>query len=76
MPAALGTETEVALEGVRRLEAFYRSLGMPTRLSEAGITNVDYAALARRALPTEDSAVGEYIRLHPSDIVEIYKLAE
>ena len=76
VPADFGTETEVALEGVRRLEVFYQSLGMPIRLSEAGIVGCDYAALAARALPTEQSTVGEYIKLYRQDMVEIYKLAE
>ena len=76
VPADFGTQTEVALEGVRRLEAFYKSLNMPTRLHEAGIRHCDYAALAERALPTEESVIGEYIRLHRQDIVEIYRLAE
>jgi alcohol dehydrogenase len=76
IPADFGDDTAVALEGIRRLEAFYRSLGMPTRLSEAGITHTDYAMLALRALPTEQSVVGAYITLHRQDIVEILKLAE
>ena len=33
-------------------------------------------ALAARALPTEESTIGEYITLHRKDIVEIYRLAE
>jgi alcohol dehydrogenase len=76
VPAAFGDETAVALEGVRRLECFYKSLGMPIRLHEAGIIGADYAALAARALPTEESAVGAYIQLRRPDMVEIYKLAE
>jgi alcohol dehydrogenase YqhD (iron-dependent ADH family) len=76
VPADFGDETEIALEGVKKLEAFYKSLGMPTRLSEAGIFGVDYDKLATRALPTEDATVGAYIVLHNKDIVEILKLAQ
>lgn len=76
VPANFGTETEVALEGIRRLEAFYQSLAMPIRLSQAGITNCDYTALARRALATEETTTGEYIKLHRQDMVAIYQLAE
>lgn len=76
VPANFGTETEVALEGIRRLEAFYQSLDMPIRLSEAGIVDCDYAALAKRALPAEQSVVGEYIKLYRQDMVAIYRLAE
>ena len=76
VPADFGTETEVALEGIRRLEAFYQSLNMPIRLRDAGIVGCDYAALAKRALATEESTVGEYIKLRRQDMVEIYRLAE
>jgi alcohol dehydrogenase len=76
VPANFGDETELALEGVKRLEAFYQSLGLPTRLGEAGIFNADYEKLAARALPTEDATVGAYIVLHRKDIVEIFKLAQ
>ncbi len=75
VPAALGDDTAVALEGIARLEAFYRSLGMPTRLSDAGMENADFAAMAARALPDEQATVGAYIPLHRKDIVEIYRLA-
>jgi hypothetical protein len=76
VPADFGDETAVALEGVRRLEAFYRSLGMPTRLTDVGLENADFAALARRALPSEQSTVGEYIKLTRQDFIDIYTLAK
>lgn len=76
VPADAGDETQIALEGVRRLEAFYRSLGMPTTLRDAGLENADFAALATRALPTEDSSVGEYIKLYRQDFINIYTLAK
>ncbi len=76
VPASFGDETAVALEGIRRLEAFNVSLGMPTRLSDVGLENADFAALAARALPTEQSAVGEYIKLYRQDFIDIYTLAK
>jgi alcohol dehydrogenase len=76
VPADFGGETEIALEGVRRLEDFSRSLGMPTRLREAGITDVDGVKLAARALPDENGSVGAYIELRRKDIEAILKLAE
>ena len=76
VPAGFGNDTQTALEGVRRLEAFYRSLAMPTRLGNIGLENADFQALATRALPTEQSTVGVYIELHRQDFVEIYTLAK
>lgn len=76
VPACLGEEQQVALEGVARLESFFRALSMPTNLREAGITNCDYVALAARALPNADATTGEYIRMRREDMVAIYRLAE
>ena len=76
VPACLGNEQQVALEGVERLVAFFRSLNMPTNLREADITNCDYAALATRALPDAEATTGEYIRMRREDMVAIYRLAE
>jgi len=76
VPAAFGDGTATALEGVRRLEAFYKTLDMPTRLSEAGITGLDARKLAARALPDENASTGAYIRLYREDIEAIFKLAE
>lgn len=73
---ALGSETEIALEGVRRLEAAYRALGVPTRLREAGITDADLPMLVQKALPEEDSTQGQYIKIYRKDALEIFKLAE
>ena len=76
VPACLGEEQQVALEGVARLESFFRALSIPTNLREAGITNCDYVALAARALPNADATTGEYIRMRREDMVAIYRLAE
>ncbi len=75
VPQSTGNQTDIALEGIRRLEAFYRSLGMPTRLRDIGLENADFEALANRALPNDEATVGEYIKLHRSDFMAIYQLA-
>ncbi len=71
----LGNETETALEGVRRLEAAYRSFGVPARMSEAGIDNPDLDALVQKALPNPDSAIGAYIPIRRKEAAEILSLA-
>jgi alcohol dehydrogenase YqhD (iron-dependent ADH family) len=71
-----GDETETALEGVRLLEAAYRSFGVPVSLRDAGIVNTDLQALVQKALPRPDSAIGSYIPIRQADALEIFKLAE
>ncbi|HPF88436.1 MAG TPA: iron-containing alcohol dehydrogenase [Candidatus Limiplasma sp.] len=72
---ALGTDTQIALEGIKRLEAAYRSYGMPTTLRDAGIVDPDIQALAQKALPEPDSAIGGYVKISRQDAIEIYRLA-
>lgn len=43
-------DLDCALEGISRLEAFFRSIGCPTRLSEASITNPDFQRYALDAV--------------------------
>ena len=73
---ASGNETEIALEGVKQLEAAYRSFGVPVRLEEAGIQNADLQALIQKALPNEDSTLGEYVKINRKAAMEIFRLAE
>ena len=75
VPEDFGTQEEIALEGIARLEAFYRSLGMPTRLHEAGIGEERLEEMARRASPDDQHPVGAYCKLTANEIVKIYRLA-
>ena len=59
---------EVALEGIRRIKAYFASLGMPTSLSELGVKEEDIQTLA-------DTSDGVYVPLSREDIVKIYDLA-
>ncbi len=72
---APGMEEETALEGIYRLEAFFTRIGMPTRLSQAGIDESKLEMLARRANPTREPAMGNFVKLDAKDILAIYKLA-
>jgi alcohol dehydrogenase len=74
--SAVGSDTEIALEGVRRLESTYHSFGVPARLMEAGIKNADMEALVQKALPEAGSVLGTYVPLDRQAAREIFKLAE
>ena len=70
------SETDVALEGIRRLEKAYTDFGVPVRLREAGIENADLQSLIQKALPERDSTLGEYVKIDRQAAMEIFKLAE
>jgi alcohol dehydrogenase len=68
-----GEEEKMAAEGIIRLENFYRSLGLPIRLSDIKIPDNDFEEMAQKA--SSDGPLGKFVRLDRKDILEIYKLA-
>lgn len=61
---------------IGRLEEFYRTIGMPTRLSDVDIGNEHFDEMARKAVESKRNNLGSYVRLSESDVSEIYRLAE
>lgn len=70
---------EVAALGIRRLEDLFRSYGMPTRLSELGITDDSlFERMAKQAVGFEQDPDGTLGALEPltwTEIVSIFHLA-
>lgn len=64
----------IALEGIRRLEAFFRSLGMPTSFADLKIPADRIPEMAQRALDGRPYA-GHFAHLKEEDIAAIYRLA-
>jgi alcohol dehydrogenase YqhD (iron-dependent ADH family) len=64
---------DTALEGIEQLEAFFRSIGAPTSLREAGVPEEGVARLAENA--ARFAPFGVLKGLSAEDILEIYKLA-
>lgn len=63
-----------ALEGIARIESFFKSIGVPTRLSEANITDERFEEMAEKAVGK--GSMGGFMKLKKDDIVNIYKLAK
>jgi len=62
-----------ALEGITRMEAYYREIGLPVRLKEIGIDDARFEEMASKCV--EDGPIGQFRKLKKDDIMEIYKLA-
>ena len=60
-------------EGLKRLKNFYRSIGMPVSLKDAGITENRYEEMAEKC--TIFGPVSNFTKLQKEDVIEIYKLA-
>lgn len=65
-----------ALKGIKATEDFFKTLGMPIRLSEAGITDDRFEEMANKATNNNTSTLGAFVKLTKEDIVAIYKLAK
>ncbi|MDR2176296.1 MAG: iron-containing alcohol dehydrogenase, partial [Synergistaceae bacterium] len=68
-----GDEEDRALEGIEKLEDFFRSLGAPTTLRELNVAESDLERLAENA--SASLPFGVLKPLTPEDVMEIYKLA-
>jgi alcohol dehydrogenase YqhD (iron-dependent ADH family) len=64
---------QAALEGVFRMENFFRSIGMPVRFAEANIDPAKIPEMAKRAV--HFGAIGNYRKLEEKDAEAIYRLA-
>ena len=75
-----GDPERTVLEAIDRLELFFLSLGVPTKLRDVpGIEDLDEEVMERMAkrvrVVHEDGSIGWVRRLNTEDIVEIFKLA-
>lgn len=73
-----GSAESTALAGIDAMEAFYRSIGMPTLIGELlgrALTDDEAAEMARRCSHDGSITVGRLRVLDRNDIFEIYKLA-
>lgn len=71
---AFNKRDAIILEAVRRLERFFKSIGMPTRLSELNIDGSRLREMADKTA-TYGGHIGNLHPLTPDDVYEILKLA-
>ena len=70
-------DEEIALDGIKRLENFFRELKMPTSIRELGISPTDdeMKTMARKCIEGGGGKKGSAKILHEADAYEIYKMA-
>lgn len=64
-----------ALEGIQRLEAFYREIGMPTSFKEIGAKEEDIDFMAGKCHLNNGDKLGSFHPLTRREIAEVYRLA-
>ena len=72
-----GSEEETALLGIKAMEEFYHSIGMPINLKELGIhpTEEQIREMAEGCLKASGSATGSAKKLDLQDMIRIYQMA-
>lgn len=66
---------KTALEGIKRLKDFFRSIGMPTSLKEIGIGEGYFEKIAVDCRKFDKDTVGNFVKLGITDIINVLKLA-
>lgn len=66
---------EMAIETAKKLEEFYASINMPTKLSELGVKEEELLEIINKMTNNGNTTVNEFLELNKEDIYNIYKLA-
>lgn len=74
--ANFSTPELTALEGIRRLEAFYQRAGLPTRLQDVGIGPDNFAVMAAKATDSGQKTLGQFVKLDQKAIQDIFEFAQ
>ncbi|MEM2275707.1 MAG: iron-containing alcohol dehydrogenase, partial [Thermoproteota archaeon] len=62
----------VALEGIERLRAFFKQIGLPTTLKELGIPDDRLGEMALRCTDNGRSRIGNFVKLGKDDVLNIF----
>lgn len=67
---------QTALAGIHAMKRYFTEIGMPTRMSELGLTPDDYEPIIQLTTKGGTQPVKSYIDLFADDLRAIYRLAE
>jgi alcohol dehydrogenase YqhD (iron-dependent ADH family) len=66
---------KTAEEGIKRLGAFLKSIGMPGTMSELGIKDDRLDEMADKCTNSDTTTVGNFIKLKKADVINVLNLA-
>ncbi len=64
-----------ALEGIRRMEEFFKEIGLPVRLKDADIGEDGIAEMTEKCKLPNGDTLGNFVRLNRKDIENVFRLA-
>lgn len=71
-----GCPERTALEGIKRLEAFFKSIGLPVSFSDIEVSDDKFDEMASKATAGDKEAMGNFVKLNKKDVFNIYNLAK
>lgn len=71
----IGNDKDIAREGIARLSAFWKSIGLPVSLSQLGVGEIDIPLIAEKLHSHKGDKVGFYYPLSHNDTIEILSIA-
>ena len=77
VPYSFGNDDKTALEGIAAMEDFFRSIGMPTSISdmEIELTDTQIKELAHKCSFMGRRTIGGFVTLNAADMENIYRMA-
>ncbi len=73
---AYGRKEEIILEGISRMQEFFRKLGMPLTFADAGLPVDRFEEMADKATYGDTIPVGNFVKIGKADMMEIYELCK
>jgi alcohol dehydrogenase YqhD (iron-dependent ADH family) len=67
------SDEDIILEAIRRMEMFFKEIGMPVSLKDADLPTDRFEEMATKA--TEFGPQGNFVKLEKEDVIKIYELA-
>ena len=69
-------DMEAAKQGIEEVKYFFKSLGMPQTLSEAGVDSKQFDKMAAEAVRTSGLSKRSYVKLEEDDVKNIFELCK
>lgn len=76
VPHSFEHPERTALEGIRRMESFFKRMNLPTTLREISIDESYFEKIAEKCRKSDDGTLGHFVKLSKNDILNILKLAK
>ncbi len=67
---------KAALEGIKKMEEFFHSIGMPTNLKELGVPSDKFEEMAEKCMFFGKRKIGGFKILGKEDVIKIYEMAK